>query len=142
MRNNKINNTKDILQTFEELQIIFVENVCFKGMVGLNTAIYINKNIFTMNNTMVKFSECSEAKLVGLLYHEFSHLLDRIFQNNYAYLSNDNSIYIQKNTTNSKIDSNFKLKLNKIKNLEGGLFIEEFLWGRFDIDYSHYKHAK
>lgn len=98
--------------------MIFVENTKFWGMVSINDYIYVNILCF--------FSSYSKssifAKLIGVLWHENAHKAVRKCFNNFAIFSKDNYDYLDK-----YLKKYSKERQDRIMDLEGGIFIEEFL---------------
>ena len=95
-------------------KVQFVISSDFWGMVGFNM-IYLSKSIFALDK-----KECILARLIGLLFHEGFHFVQRVLAFNFALI-----------TPKSK-DPN---------EIEGGLLLELFLWGSYEIQFWDAKHC-
>jgi hypothetical protein len=93
-------------------KIYFVDQASFWGMVGFGK-IYIDSECFQLPKKDKPIEETILAKLIGLFFHELTHLQQRDVRQN-AYL-----------TPRSK----------EPNNIEGGFLIENYLWGSYNVKY-------
>jgi len=104
----------DAISIAKKTQIIVVEQATFFGMVGVSNSFYIDFGIIDSQNM---------AHFVGVCFHEFSHLLYRMLSQNYLKLTPETAPIL------------LKMKVPEALDLEGGLLMEQFLWGKYDADY-------